>query len=125
MKKEYLASKELREIAIEFTLLSLGLAGVIIFYPSITIKEMLYITVILGAVYGCLLSFQLIRISKIKNIGVKELIININLLAIPYLIITYLVIHFQDFTIAILFISSALLSAGAYLLFIRWKACFS
>ena len=123
MKRKYLTCKELHEIAVELTLLSLGLVGVVLFYSSITM-EILYITLILGAMYGTLLSYQIFKAGKIRKIGIGELIINITLLAVPFLIITYLVTYFDNFTIAILFISSVLLSGGFCLLFIRWKTCF-
>ena len=123
MKEEkYLTHKELREIAVEFTLLSLGLAGVILFYSSIR-REILYITLILGIIYGVILSFQLYRINKAKKISVRELIIYMNLLAVPFLIIIYIIAYFKDFRIAIVFISFALLSAGFFLSFTRWRSC--
>ncbi len=122
MKERYFTHKELKEIAVEFTLISLGLAGIILFYSSIRVKEIFYITLILGGIYGTLLSLQVYKVGRIKKIHPKELIINISLLAVPFLIINYITVYLKDFTIAIVYISSALLSGGFCLLLIRWKS---
>lgn len=111
-EEKYLTHKEL------IIIISAGLAGVALFYSPI---KMLYITMILGVAYGALLSFQLHRINRVRKISVRELIIYMNLLAAPFIVITYIVAYFKDFRIAILFISFALLSSGLFLLFARWR----
>ncbi len=119
-EEKYLTHRELREISAELIIIFSGFTGVMLLYSQIK-REILYITLILGVVYGVVLSFQLNRINMVRKISVRELIIYVNLLAAPFIVINYIVSYLKDFRIAAVFISFALLSSGLFLLFARWR----